>query len=441
MLDAYKAKLATASREFHFRFAIAALMVGLHVFAFYHAADERLHIAFNSAGGEAPVYGDPNAAELSGRFPREPHHWSRLAVSRWDSQHHIGFALRGLSACPRDPAAATDKQYADCGLAWFPAWGVTAGAIANLTGAPVDSLMMLLSCLAALVIGLLWTSAPIVDRIGRGQAYASLVAFNLFPTAFFQVTPYPESALIALALGCFVCVVRERWLLAAALVGAATALAPSAIGIAFGLGAAAFSAALRGQEAKKPRWWRPLLAIPLCIWGVALTFLAYKIELGDAFLYFRAQSVFASTADSSMATLLEPTFYLKGMLAENLTVVALLGGLAVIIVVARELKRAFKVDELIFLAASCAMVIARELSSIAAHGGGYWQLSRYLLSCPILFLAAGLFAKKHRAAYVWWLLLCLGLYWHVELCSYLSHGDPRVCPCLGRFEAYVPWQS
>jgi hypothetical protein len=441
MLAAFKTKLANASREFHFRFAIAALMVAFHIFAFYRAADDRLHVGFNTAAGEAPFYADANAPELSGRFPREPHHWSRLAVSRWDAQHHIGFALRGLSACPTHPDTATDKQYADCGLAWFPAWGLTAGAIANVTGAPVDSLLVLMSCLAALIIGLLWTSAPIVDRIGRGPAYASLLAFNLFPTAFFQVTPYPEAALIALALGCFVCVLRERWLLAAALVGAATALAPSAIGIAFGLAAAAFSCALRDHEAKKARWWRPLLAIPICVWGVALTFLAYQIELGNAFVYFRAQGVFATTGDSTMAKLLEPTFYLKGMLAENLTVVALIGGLAVVLVVARELKRAFKVDELVFLAASCAMVVARELSSIAAHGGGYWQLGRYLLSCPILFLAAGLFARKHRGAYVWWLLLCLGLYWHVELCSYLSHGDPRVCPCLGRFETYVPWQS
>src|SRR5882724_7411678 len=208
MLDTWKAKLAKLSREFHFRFAIAAVLVSLHIFAFALAADDRLSVSFNSSPGEAPYFSNPDAPAMSGRFPRQPHHWSRLAVSRWDAQHHIAFALRGLTSCPRDPAKATDVQYADCNLSWFPGYGMTAGTISDLTGAPPDVVLVLLSCLAALIVNLLWTSKPIVERIGRGPAYAALLAFNLFPTAFFTVTPYPESAMIALGLGALVCVMK-----------------------------------------------------------------------------------------------------------------------------------------------------------------------------------------------------------------------------------------
>jgi hypothetical protein len=441
MLNSWTTKLASLSRELHFRFAIAAVLVAFHIFAFAHAGNERLQLSFNSAPGEPPAFSEPDAPQLTGRFPRQPHHWSRLVVSRWDAQHYIASALRGISACPRDPKTATDAQYADCGLAWFPAYGETAGVISNVSGVAPDAVLTILSCLAALIVGLLWTSKSIVERIGLGPAYAALVAFNLFPTAFFTVTPYPDSAMLALALGAFICVIRERWLTAALLVGGATALEPTAVGIGFGLAAAAFTSSMRQRELALPRWWRPLLAIPLCAWGVAVTFLVYRIVLGDAFVYFRAQALFSQTHEAGIGDLLDPTFYLKGISTGNLTMISVLGCVAILVIVARDLRRALKIDELMFLGIAGLMVVLREVATIAAHGGGYWQLGRYVLACPIVFLGAGLLARKHRAVYIWWLLVCIGLYWHVELCSYLSHGDPRVCPCLGKFETWMPWQS
>jgi hypothetical protein len=441
MLEIWKTKLANLSREFHFRFALAAVLVSLHIFAFSQAADDRLGISFNSST-EAPYFSNPDAPQVSSRFPRQPHHWSRLAVSRWDAQHYIAFAIRGISACPTDPKTATDVNYVDCGLAWFPAYGSVAGVINDVTGVAPDVILVLLSCLAALIVNLLWTSKTFVDRIGRGPAYAALVAFNVFPSAFFSVTPYPDLAVVALALGAFIFLCKDRWLPAAALVGAATALTPSAVGLGMGLIAAALASAMRRHEEKEARWWRPLYAIPLCVWGVALTFLVYRIVLGDAFVFFRAQSAFTNgKGDQGMGQLLDPVFYLKGISAQNLAMLGVIGGAAMVVLAARELKKAFKFDELMFLGVSAAMVILRELSVIAARGGGYWQLERLVLSCPIVFLAAAIVARKHRAVFAWWLLVCVGLYWYVELCSYLTHGDPRVCPCLGKFEAWMPWQS
>jgi hypothetical protein len=434
-------RLAKLSRETHFRFAIATMLVAFHVVMFAYAAHDRLDIPFNSAPGEPPAFSDPNAPLLTVRPPRQPHHWSRLAVSRWDAQNQIAFALRGIGSCPRDPKAATDVQYVDCGLASFPAYGMTAGSIADLTGAGADTVLVLLSILCALIANLLWTHPIIVDRIGRGPAWAALLAFNLYPTAFFMVTPYPDAAVVALGLGTFLCVARDRWLYAGLLAGAGTLFAPSAVGISLGLGAAALASALRRRDEKEARWWRPLLAVPVCLWGVALTFLVYRIVLGDAFVFFRAQSVFSAGRDGSLHSLIESSFWLKGVTSENVPMVGILGCAAILIIVARELRKAFKIDELMLLGVGAGMVILRELSAIASHGGGYWQLGRYVLSCPIVFLAAGLLARKHRAVFVWWLVICFGIYWHVELCSYLSQGDPRVCPCLGHYEAYMPWQS
>src|SRR5437660_6870590 len=118
MFVTWKAQLDRVSREFHFRFAVAAVLVSFHIFAFAVAGDEQLSTSFNSAPGEAPYFSNPDAPSLSGRIPRQPHHWSRLVVSRWDAQHHIAFALRGITSCPTDASKATDLAYADCGVGW-----------------------------------------------------------------------------------------------------------------------------------------------------------------------------------------------------------------------------------------------------------------------------------------------------------------------------------
>ena len=33
------------------------------------------------------------------------------------------------------------------------------------------------------------------------------------------------------------------------------------------------------------------------------------------------------------------------------------------------------------------------------------------------------------------------IYWHVELCSYIPHGNGQICPCLERYEFGMPFQS
>ena len=102
---ALTSRLRTLPGERGFRLAVAVALVIFHLAAFTRAAHVRLGVPFNSAPGSAPYYSNPDAAALM-PAPRQPHHWSRLVVSRWDAQHYIGFAIRGLTSCPKDGASA-----------------------------------------------------------------------------------------------------------------------------------------------------------------------------------------------------------------------------------------------------------------------------------------------------------------------------------------------
>src|SRR5262245_53605224 len=90
-----------------FRITIASLLMFFHMGMFSAAGRVRLDVPFNSASDHAPYYSDPDAPALIG-YPRQPHYWSRLIVSRWDAQHYIGFAVRGLTSCPKKPSQGSE---------------------------------------------------------------------------------------------------------------------------------------------------------------------------------------------------------------------------------------------------------------------------------------------------------------------------------------------
>lgn len=417
------------------RLAVAVLLAGLHLGAFAKLADDKLHLPF-SASSEAPYFSDPDASSLGG-YPRQPHYWSRLVVSRWDAQHYIGFALRGITACPTDGSggAEKDRAYLECGLGWLPAWGLTGGVVHDTLGIPADVALVLLSILAAIAVTLLWTSRVVVERMGVGAAYATLVAFNFFPSAFYLVTPYSEAATLALVLAGFVCVARDRWVLAGLAVGAATGLRISAGAFSVALACAAVSAAWTRRKKASPRWWRPLVAIPLAGWGQAVQLVLLQAFVGDATAYLRARTAFGDHRDFSR--LVDPEFYLRGFGAQHMDSVMLVGGIALVVLVGRELLRRFEREERLFLVVG---TIATAIISIGSLQH-YWGLNRYLLLCPLLFLAAGELARRRPTLFVMWVALCAAIYWHVELCSYVSQGHPVICPCLGRMEFAMPFGS
>src|SRR5512140_7715 len=249
-----------------FRIVIAVFLVCMHLAMFARAGHERLGLPFNSAPGETPYFSNPDAPATRG-YPRQPHRWSRLVVSRLDAQHYIGTSVRGLTACPHAAPGVPDVAYLDCGLGWLPAWGAAGGVVTEVTGFPDDYTLMVMSMIAGVLLNLLWTSRTLVTRIGKGEAWATLLAFNLYPSAFYVVTPYTEAATIAFAIGGFLELVNERWILAGLLVGASTALRVSAAAFAIALGCALLVAAWQRRKDGVARWWRPLWAVPLCGWG------------------------------------------------------------------------------------------------------------------------------------------------------------------------------
>ena len=196
----------------------------------------------------------------------------------------------------------------------------------------------MLAIIAALALNMLWTSAAIVKALGRGPAWAAMFAFNAFPAAFYLVTPYSESATLALGLAGFVALAKGRWWLAAALVGASTALQPSSAAFAVALGAALSVMAARQRSEGQANWWRPLLALPLCVWGQLVTIVALQIFVGDGTAYLRARHAFGVTYEWRRR--FHGEYYMKGLSGQDMDGAMLLAVVAILAFSAREvLKR------------------------------------------------------------------------------------------------------
>lgn len=423
------------------RIGVGILFVIFHLVMFARAGHTRLGVPFNAAPGEVPYYSNPDIGELQG-YPRQPHFWSRLIVSRWDAQHYVGHAIRGSTACPKDPATATDAQYMQCGMAWMPAYGLIANAISNVTSAPPDYVLLAMSLLAAFLLNFLWTSTTITSRIGRVEAYCALVAFNLFPSAFYVVTPYSEGACFALALGALICIANGRWILAGVLVGATTGLRTAAAGFAVGFGIAALYEIWKRWKAKDKAapWWRPLVGAALAGWGQLATMLYFYVTLHEPRANLRALKAFAAfnRTPASLLKVLDPRFYLEGLSAQHMDGAVIIATLALLAFGARETLAKFKRPEALFLGIGTAAML---LLPMYAKADYYWGINRYFLLAPLTFVCAGVVGRQHKALFIGWLLASLAFYWHVELCSYVAHGDPHICPCLGHMEWSAPWQS
>jgi hypothetical protein len=434
MID--RTKLDSLAATTWFRAVVAAALVAAHLAAFTLAAHDRLDRPFNAAPGSAPRYSDLGAPAL-GPLPRQPHDWSRLVVSRWDAQHFIGMAVRGLAACPT--VEATGVAYAQCGLVWYPAFGKAGGVLGGTFGIPADFALLALALVAAFVLNMLWTSGPIVKRLGRLEAHAALLAFNVFPTAFYLVTPHPDGAMLAFGLGGFGCLADRRWFTAAALIGTSTLFGVTGLTFATAFACTALVAVLRGRNDASAPWWHPLAAIPLALWGLLLHFVMLEIFLGDAFAQAGAQAAFAASqkvGGYDLFRLVDPEVYVRGGTVQNVDTALLVSALAICALAGRETVKRFGSDAGLFLIVTAALLA---FGPLALDRAVYWGLSRHLLLVPLTFLAAGVIARKHPWVFALWIVTCASVYWHVELCSYITQGDAAACPCLGKIEYTMPY--
>jgi hypothetical protein len=320
----------------------------------------------------------------------------------------------------------------------MPTLGLIARGVVDTTGAPPDYTLLAFSIIAAILINLLWTCRTMVKRLGLVEAWCALAAFNLFASAFYVVTPYSEAWVFACMLGAFVCLANSQWFRGAALIGAATALRPTAMGFAVGFGCAALVAAWQARKAGTARWWLPIAAVPLAAWGQVVMMIVFAIALGDSRAYVHAQLAFAGpNGGLHFHRFFEATWWLHSFTAQHMDGVILLGSIGLVVLTARELVAKLPRVEMTFLAVTSAVMAFLPLSAV----NGYWGFNRYLMLCPLIFVAAGELAPRRRWLFVLWLALCAMIYWNVELCSYLAQGDPRICPCLGQMQFALPFAS
>lgn len=415
-----------------FRIAIAVVLASLHIVAFWRAGHDRLDLPFNSAPDHAAYFSNPDAPVLAAP-PRQPHYWSRLVLSRFDAQHYIAMSVRGLTACPTDSATATDLEYLQCGLGWLPAYGQVGGVVARVTTLPDDYALVLVSVLATILVNVFWTSKTLVSRLGKREAWAALLAFNVYPSAFQMVTPYTEAATVACLIGGLLLIMKDRWFLAAICVGATTALRPHAVAYTLAFGCAALVACWQRRRDGVRQWWRPLAACSLAGWGQLATMLCLRIFVGDWFAFFRARHAFGDA--HATERLVDGASYIASLGGQNMDGVMWFALIAMVLLVYRDLLPRFRREEVTFLVAGG--LITAALAMIAPLLS--WGISRYMMMFLVGFLCAGKLARRYPLLFVLWILFSLTVYWHLELCNYVSQGDPRVCPCDGRLETYLPF--
>ncbi len=415
------------------RAGVAALFVAFHLVMFWRAGHDRLGLPFNDSPTEAPYFSDIHAPATRG-YPRQPHHWSRLVLSRWDAQHYIGTVTRGLTACPTTKDAP-DGAFLDCGLGWLPAFGTVGRVLVGMTGMPADWALVWIAVLSLFAVNFLLTSELVTKKLGTLEAYAIVVGLNLFPSAFYLVAPYPESLVLLCSFGAWWALRRERWLLASLLVGGATALKLQASTFALGVGCSLLYLAWTRRKAGNRRWWLPLLGGPLCVWGQVATLIGLQLATGDWRAFSRARIAFGDI--HYWHRIVEPSNYITGIHGQHHDMVVLFGVIAVMLLTARTVLEALpKAEAIYFLVASVATLPIAVVAPL--H---WWGMNRYLLACPLAFLGAGVLARRQPYFFLLWLVFCLAMYWNVELCSYVAHGNASVCPCLGGTEFTMPFGS
>ncbi|HMJ15659.1 MAG TPA: hypothetical protein VK524_29785, partial [Polyangiaceae bacterium] len=374
--------------------------------------------------GSTPVFINP-ASDLAAR------HWDRLAVSRWDSAHYIGLALRGYSQCPEGSLLGKRLQpiLYNCDLSFYPGYAALGWLFSFGAALPIDYVLWGLSLFAGFCFLFLWTGPALVKNLGLRTTWISFLIFNCFPTAFSLVTIQTESCTLAFALGSFAALHRRHWILGALLAGGASGMrvTGAAAGAAFALAVLVLSYRERPRGA-----WQitsRLLALPLAVWGLLAMMGYHYVRFGDPLLYVHSHSEAYGHGPSILSLLFpKPEWLLRSIdhpLHEG--VILLLVSLWFILGHRRALS-GFAFHEQVFwytLTAS-GMGVALLGSVELAFAG----MNRYaLLAFPIFFSIAAVLRTKPLALAVW-LLASSWHYWQVDMCDFVGNvGDHRLPYC------------
>jgi hypothetical protein len=396
---------------------LPAFFLVFHVVVLSALAKERFSIPFNSAPGAAPGFVNPAIDPV-------PTNWSRLIVSRWDSQHYITIGLRGYKYCaPREELGPDHYPDSDlvCQLNFFPGYAFVGGWVSRLLHVPIDYALFGVSLFTSYLAMVLWTSKEIVSALGGLVTLSSLVLLNFFTTGYELITLQTEPPSLMLTLATFVLLERRRLLPAALCAGAAAIVRPTGIAVsaAFGL------AVLWKTYRERPNVGTILLRALYCAvaaWGLILLFVFFQVRFGDALVYAHARERYYHYLPNPLAVFTPSYKWLaQSLWAAPNEGMWLAAGLLWFALGHRSAFAGFSTTGKIFWYAIYAITVGISLGQVSL---GFSGMSRYMLLAVPMFFAMAAAMKRTPAAFVLWVIICLAHYWSVNACFYVGRGEP-----------------
>ncbi|HTQ46159.1 MAG TPA: hypothetical protein VMI75_25560 [Polyangiaceae bacterium] len=400
-----------------FRILVAVACLVVHLVMLEKLAHDRFDWKFDQSPATAPGFADPHGGV---------HDWDRLIVSRWDSEHYEGLALRGFTMCKdKDqlPKGAFPDDDHACQLGFYPGYPLIGRAVMKVLHVPIDYALFYVSLAASFLFLLMWTSRPMIEGLGLGGTYLSLLLFNTFTSGFTLVTVYTEPCLLALSLAAFLCL-HKRWLLVGALLaGAATVMRIT--GAATGFAYCAGLLVLTLMEHPKPNrvwWWRAALA-PISGWGVIALMGYFQHRFGDALIYGHAH-VRAYGYAVGLAKVLIPDgrLLMQSIWAEPYDGIFLAAALLWFALGHKQGLRRFKPESRAYWYTFYFGVVG--LTIYGSVSCAYCGSTRYMLvALPLFFAMAGIM-KNRPVVLALWLFMSTMHYYHGSACVYLSQRVP-----------------
>lgn len=221
--------------------------------------------------------------ESQARFlplPRSMREMIQNTFLQWDGKWYRMITANGY---PRElDTKITYIRGASASVAFFPVYPMLARGFNYVFPGGVDEALLgvnvVLSVIAVVLVGLLAR-----DLYDIPTATRAMILFCLFPGSVTLSWSYAEPSLIVCAAACFLCMQRERWVLAGLFAAIGTATRPNGIGLVAACVVAAAVVIWRKRQ------WRSLIAVVLSPAGV----LGYHFFLtrwtGESGAWMRAQ--------------------------------------------------------------------------------------------------------------------------------------------------------
>jgi hypothetical protein len=197
---------------------------------------------------------------------------------RWDGAWYVEAARSGYPhTLPVGPHGGRGQST----VAFFPLFPLVIRSLARVTGMPLEASALVVTLgFGALATILVWL---LVRRVaGSEVADRATALFCFFPGSFVLSMAYSEPLMLALAAGCLLALLSERWVIAGVAAGLATATRPNAIALVA-------CCLWEGTRRVRRGEWRALAAPVLAPTGMLAFFGFLWVRTGRADAWFRTQ--------------------------------------------------------------------------------------------------------------------------------------------------------